>query len=337
MTTPVVPSSPYSGPPSLERAEKLLASRRRSSRESGLHMLADLGRKELLLAHALRERVPGVVDVACAYLFPEPIELLKHALTMTKGMDAHLTMRWHIPDGNYLYAQEAIADLYRPRRSRLHPDVIEAVGLARLRAMCPFLIRYLAGPMVNIRVARETMAASAVAGIGVSVASDGSDTWSRPSACAVEAAVALRRADQPIAVEQAERMLSEACSAMDSSTFMARSTRARLEWVLFDTGARSGLDKLLALMQATPGAAEGDLLTTLLKRGDIRKAESISRDIPSVYLVWRGFCFWPVTDFLRHCGLLDVERYGRHPTMNLYGYMRARRLGIAAPEWWSWR
>jgi hypothetical protein len=53
-------------------------------------------------------------------------------VTVVKGPDANLCMRYHIPFGNYQYAADALAYAYYRRRTRLHPDVIEAAGLAEL-------------------------------------------------------------------------------------------------------------------------------------------------------------------------------------------------------------
>jgi hypothetical protein len=325
----------YRGEPSVERAEEFLHHKRVDVREKGMRMLIDLAAWDQVLEHSLKEHHGRVLDLACGALFPEPVELLKHLVTVEKGPNANLEMAYHVPESNYVYAQHAIADVYRRRKNRLHPDVIEAIGLARLTALCPFLPRYLDARLMAVSDARRKLGPKAVAGIDVFVSSDGSDTWCRPSACAIHSAIALRRADQPVEVEQVERMLAEITTAMSSDCYTARWTHAALKWVQFDAGVLDDLAEVLSLVGSVPEVV-GDFVTTFLKRGEQSTAARIAAAVPSVYLVCRGFCYWPLADFLNSQGILDVSRYGRHRTQAYYGYRRARLMGIEPPAWWSW-
>src|SRR5215469_6646420 len=261
----------------ISRARELLASPRPSSRQKGMEILAELGQRQLLLEYALRETVPGVADFAAETLFPEPVELLVHTLRLGRGHTAHLTIRYHVTASNYLYAGSEIAALYAGRKRRLHPDVIEAAGLAYLKPMATYLRGYLGAPMVNYADALQQQGRKAVEGIGLFVGSDGTDTWSRASQCAVEAAIALRRMDEEVDRAEVQRRFDEVCSAMGPEHYRSLKTRVMLRWVVFDSASeadprpvfRAAGDRILEVIP--------DLLTTLLKRQEYRTCERIAR------------------------------------------------------------
>jgi hypothetical protein len=141
-----------------------------------MEILAELGQRQLLLAYALRETVPAVAEAAAEALFPEPVELLLHTLRLGRGINAHLRIRYHVTASNYLYAGHEIAALYARRKRPLHPDVIEAAGLAYLKPMAAYLPEHLRTRLVNYAEALQQQGKKAVEGIGLFVGSDGTDT-----------------------------------------------------------------------------------------------------------------------------------------------------------------
>jgi hypothetical protein len=301
-----------------------------------MEILAELGERQLLLEYALRETVPGVVEVAVEALFPEPAELLVHTLRLGRGINAHLRIRYHVTASNYLSAGNEIAALYATRQRRLHPDVIEAAGLAYLKAMAPYFSRYLRAPLVNYAAALRDQGRKAVEGIGIFVGSDGTDTWSRASQGAIEAAIALRRMDEEVDRTEVQRMFDEVPAAMDPVYYRSLKTRVRLRWVIFDAGLEADPRPLLQLAGDRALEVAPDLLTTLLKRQQYRECERIAREVADVYHYREGFCFWPLVNFLESRGLVDVASLSWHPTQPLAPYVRARQLNIDPPPWWRW-
>jgi hypothetical protein len=301
-----------------------------------MEILAELGQRQLLLEYALRETVLGVVEVAAETLFPEPTELLIHTLRLSRGINAHLKIRYHVIASNYLYAGSEIAALYARRQRRLHPDVIEAAGLAYLKPMGVYLPRYLGTRLVNYADALQHQGRKAVEGIGVFVGSDGTDTWSRASQCAIEAAIALRRMDEEVDRTEVQRMLGEVGAAMDPAHYCSLKTRVMLRWVVFDAGLEGDPGSVLQLAGDRALEVIPDLLTTLLKRQEYRDCERIACAVPEVYRFQQGFCFWPLVNYLESVGLLDVAPLSWHPTSPLAPYVQARRLKIDPPPWWQW-
>jgi hypothetical protein len=316
----------------LSDAQKLLESASWSDRKDGMRILAALGERQLMVEYALVETVPAVLDIAAGALYPEPLELVLHMLRPVRGRDPRLHMRYQVALNNYLYAGTEIAALFARSRDGLHPDVIEAAGLAYLRPMAQYLPAYARAKLLTYARALRDHGRQAVAGVEILVSSDGSDEWSRASLCAVEAVVALRRMEEEVDRAEVSRMLGELDTAMDSSKYCSRRTRAMLRWVEYDAGRESDPGPLLRLGGDRPPACLPDLLTTLLKRGEYGDCERIARDTPDVYCWAPGFCFWPLVNFLEARGLLDVaDKHG------MEAYARARQSIIDPPPWWTWQ
>lgn len=322
----------------LQRALALLSSPRWRRRVQGMEILAELNLKEAILDHALKEKILAVVEVAAEALFPEPPELLRHMLTMAKGPDANLVIGFHIPKGNYLYAENVITDIYRPRKSRLASDVVAAIGYSYLqRAGADFLPRYLSASLMTHKTAFERLGPKAVAGVEFFQGWDGSDSWSRTSALAIEAAVALRRLDVAVPLSDIHRMLKELPEAIDAKHQVRLMTEARLEWILFDAGETADAGHLIALVERGATQIVADLATTFLKRKQFDAVVDLAGRFNEAHFAVDGFCYWPLINFLENRGLMDVGPYGDHRAGPLYGYRRARTMNLAPPPWWEWQ
>jgi len=313
----------------VEHAEKCLASKRWSVRKRGMALLAELGEHDRILKYALREKVPAVIDIAADALYPEPVELLLHMVSVVKGPDANLCLRYHVPFGNYLYAADALAYAYHRRRMHLHPDVIAAAGLAELATFTPFLEKYLSALLENIKSARDRGVLRSTDGVCVSVNSDGSDTWTRAASCAIEAAVALRRIGIEFSPVNVNRMVFELPEAMHDC-YQRRLTHAKLLWVLFDLGDDSLRSSVLNAVDDGMRDVVADVLTTLLRRRQFRDAEQLARRADVIYAHRGEFHFWPLCDFL------DSRQLLKSHFLHDDKYRRARNHRIGPPHWWSW-
>ncbi len=300
-------------------------------------MLAELGERELMYQYAMVDPVPAVVDVACEALYPEPIPLLLKTVTMVKGADANLTMRYHIPHGNYLYAEKQLVETYRKRKSRLTKHSIEGAGLAYLRSFGEYLPRYLNCWMLTYAQAKERLGPRAVSGVMRMIDSDGSDTWSREAECGVAAAVALRRLDLSVPEGQIRRMLEEASMAMKPDLYTARETQAILQWVLFDAGFTTAIDPLIEAVRGGIGNVLPDLLTTFLRRGEFARVVALAQEFNESLMVDQdAFHFWPLIDLLHTKDIQSPYATGQSPKFGCRGYVRAKLLGDAPPPWWKW-
>jgi hypothetical protein len=151
----------------LDEARNRLSSRRRDVRARGIRALLDLGRLDLLVEMAMQSDRDDVVMAAAEASFPEAPELLIKVLTVVRGPDAALASRYHLADGNYLYATDAILKLYRPRAGRLPILTIEGLGLAYMQAMAPSLGRFLrAQPGMNTNLLAVARARSSTVRLG---------------------------------------------------------------------------------------------------------------------------------------------------------------------------
>jgi len=114
-----------------------------------------------------------------------------------------------------------------------------------------------------------------------------------------------------------------------------RKTIAKLDWVLFDLGAVRSHRKLFDYIEThiVAGSSDSlpDLLTTLLKRGERKEINRISRRIikngPGTALTNREFIYWPLSNYLDNHGFLAFKNHE---------YKEAMRRKIAPPPWWKW-
>lgn len=319
-------------PESLEVAQALLRSTRWGSRESGLAMLAALGRNDLIVAHAQSETIPAILDRAAELLPQEPPEFLVRRLTMTKGVDAPLAFRYTLPFSNYLYAEDAVLPIVAAHATRIHPDVIEGLGLSYFRSAVPLLLRYIKRPLSTFAAAKAQRGPKAVANISISVSSDGSDTWSREAACALAAATAVCRLDVPPPLSEIRRLLQELPAAMSPSRYAHILARSQLTWALMEAD-QAPPDAVISILDERPTDVLPDLLTSLLKRGESSLVEDLSRRFSRTYSLSSGaFVHWPLADFLLHRGLVDPGQ----PWRPLEPYLRARKRNLAPPPWWHW-
>ena len=318
----------------LDEARNRLSSRRRDVRARGIRALLDLGRLDLLVEMAMQSDRDDVVTAAAEASFPEAPELLIKVLTVVRGPDAALASRYHLADGNYLYATDAILKLYRPRAGRLPIRTIEGLGLAYMQAMAPSLGRFLRAQPENLESARAREGARAVGGVCVRVDESECHAWSGRSARAFAAAVAIRRMDQNLDTSLVEPLLEKVPAAMEDC-FARYTAIIDLTWALFDASRRTLDDVIRAYDGKLCRLA--DVATTLLKRGLKSDLENLLASSHPIAFVEAGFVYWPLVNFLETRGLVNAEEYGHHPAQPWYGYRRARLRNIAPPPWWSWR
>jgi hypothetical protein len=298
-----------SATPGRERALDLLAMREWTRRREGMQMLIALGERDLILQHALAETdAAAIVDLAVAALHPEPVELIAHYASMLRGQDVNLIMEVHVPTRNYLYAEDAFIELYRPRRTRLKPKVIDTIGLAQFQRMGrEFLPRYLAaGKNGDADLSEEAAAA----------------------------ATSLRRLDLPLDALALRARTDAFAASADPFDYPVAQRLARLEWALFDAGEHDAFEYVLTL--AANGTVANDLGTTLLKRGRLMELDWFARIHAGCGSGTQAFCHWPLLDYLQHQGLREpcVGAVGQRGRSALIEDVRAR--GIAPPAWWRW-
>jgi hypothetical protein len=315
----------------IDAAKKRLESSRWSTRQRGMEELIELGEIAVAMEFALKESVPAVLDSLLEATFPEPTDLLVHVLTMERGPNASLASRYHLPRGNYLYAEDAIVNSHWHKGARMPIPTVEGLGLAYVRSISPVLERMLDARMVNLEEAKRSGAKSG--GVERFVDQEERHTWSGGSKRAVVAAIALSRMDVVVDSRFIKDLLVETRRAMEDCA-ERRVTIAELTWVLFNLGDVS-LDDLLSSIGG-PSRVLPDVATTLLKRGQCEEVARLVRDFGEVYFVEDEFCFWPLLDYMHYERLADIVSYGRHPTQPGSAYLRARRLGLAPPPWWEW-
>jgi hypothetical protein len=182
----------------------------------------------------------------------------------------------------------------------------------------------------NLKSARDRGAVKGTDGVCLIVNSDGSDTWTRSSSCAVEAAVALRRLGVEFNPVNVHRMLLELPEAMHDCR-QRRITRARLLWVLYDLGDDSHRSALLTAIGNEAPQVAVDLITTSLRRGEFDDARRLISQIDWIHTHRGEFHFWPLCDYLSSFNQLH-ERF-----LHDEKYRKAREHGIEPPKWWSWR
>ena len=290
---------------SRERAVQLLGMKGWTKRKEGMQMLAALGERDLMIQYALVETdAQAVIDVVFDALDPVPPEVIKHSAGMQKGQYANLVMIHHVPTRNYLHAEDALADVYRGRKNKLKPEVIEAIGFSYFRKMGEeFLPGYLSRRKA-VKVASTAVAAA----------------LSEETAAA---AASLRRLDLPIDVQALREQILGYQEVADLSEYTQVKRFAAAEWALFDAGDNDAFEYLAEIYWTEPGP--GDIATTLLKRQRYEDLHWYVRTAPtSGFRGW--FCYWPLLDYLAKKGL-------REPS---HAVTQARARGIAPPPWWSW-
>ncbi len=249
--------------------------------------------------------------------------------------DKAVALRFSLPRDNYLHLGEQIALFIKKRFRSLHPYAIEALGLSYVRATAPLLYKYLRGRLTTFSQARAE-GPRGVANIPIFVDSDGADTWGRAAACAIAAAIALRRMDMPVDLERVTEMLEELSVAMRPDSYQYRLTRTQLLYAASEHHSDTAFDSALALLEQRTTPAVADIGLTLLKQGEEQRLLALVRRHGEVYFVVDGFSFWPLMDWLRFHKNIDTHEYGRHQTQPAYAYNQARKRNTDPPPWWKW-
>lgn len=293
-------------PADRERALELLEMRAWPKRLEGMKMLASLGETALLVQYALAETdAATVVDAALAALHPAPVELVSHYVSMGGGLEPNTAMRFHVPTRNHLYAEDALTELYRKRKSKLKPKVIDAIGLAYLQKMgAEFLPRYL-------------VPAKSTKPLGTALAPMLTEET-------VAAAIALRRLDTPIDVNALRARVENFLEICDIGNYQHAKWYAQLEWVLFDAGEQDAFEFVVELAGQTEELIS-DIATTLLKRERYADLEWYARTRPRIGRT--EFCFWPLADYLAKKGISENLR----PAVANW-----RSHDMEPPPWWKW-
>ncbi len=316
--------------PALKEARRLLRTNRCDYREKGFDMLLQLERRDEAVKHALDEPDHGLVGKIVDRLYPAPKELVVHN-TMT---DANLMFRYGIAEYNYIYAHDALADAFRPRKNKLHPTLIKAAGLAYCQSFAPFLESYLDGEVLTLEDAiiaegRKEGRRDELASLEID------EIWSYETQCAINAAVALRQMDKPVEPRIVKRILADMRYLMPDCQTQTR-TIAQLKWLLFDIGAVKTHQPLLKLLESNQNSwadeVMPDLLTTLLKRGHRRELDRVLKRLMKIdyganCLLDRAFIHWPLSNYLDNLGLMKIAHQG---------YEQARSNNVKPPPWWKW-
>lgn len=312
-----------------------LGSNRWSTRQKGMEDLVRLDRKDLILEYALKDTVLAVIEVAQEALFPEPTELLLHALTVVKGPDASLMSHIHLPSSNHLYAENAIVNIYQPRAGKLPTDTIEGLGRAYIRGMASSISRQVRAPLNTLEQAKAANVPNPSRGVIQVVGQPDSVTLSGRSNRTLQAAVAVHRLDQALPVAVIDQLLTSLNSAMPDCR-EKRQLEATLMWLQFDVGAIQ-LEDMLPKLHDTGLHILPDLAISLLKRRATDGLDYLLAEHDPIFFLAPGFAFWPLLDHLSCTAQIDLLPCGRHRGQIAFPYLRALNSGIPPPPWWSWR
>src|SRR5438105_1566173 len=138
----------------LDDVKKRLASSRPSARAKGMEQLIATGNVDLLVAHALTEKDKHLIGNAVDLLYPRPpSELLCHLFSVWKSPTPLRAVEFWLPRNNFLYAEDAIFELYGKKTRKLDCGVITALGMAYLKSFAPSLTKLLDGSMVAAKTA----------------------------------------------------------------------------------------------------------------------------------------------------------------------------------------
>ena len=300
---------------SLKKAIERLSSKRWPTRQRGIRELIELNKLELALEYALKETVPAVFDEVCHALYPEePIELIIHNLTATKGPDAALSSRFYLPYGNYSYANDEIASIYKPRAAKLPVKTIEGIGLAGITGLESSFVKLSQKPITT----KE-------------------DELSAASQRTIASVMCLARLDFPQSVDNIYRLISE----IQDSLPLSRKHEIlilQLFWVLYANGV-IGFDELFEKDNDCLSIIGADVITTALKAKDRSSLSKIIDDIGEYACLLGGeeFYYWPANDYLLSEGVVDINMRSIVCRTWIYNYWRARKYKVDPPGWWSWR
>lgn len=298
-------------------------------RLDALRALAFQHRDAEIVEVALTEQdAPAVMDFALAVALPASPALIEHRLGMRKAKPS-MDMAYFYPNGNFLYAETAIMKRVAASPMRLQASVLKGFGLAGLQSAVPLLRKHAALSRLRTR-------ATALAEGDVKAARNemgGPDylerQWDGPSERAIEALVALARLGADVDVDQVRALYQQTTEVIPSPSCGGHGAHARnqLAAVLFAAGAME-LDEAVAA-----GADRGELLITLLRRGDENAAHALAA-AADFRIMGRHFHVWPALDFA-------TPEFGRHGVMGRIGsdslYPLSRDAGVAPPPWWQWR
>lgn len=298
-------------------------------RLEALKVLAFLHRDAEIIAVALTEQdAAAVMDFAIAVALPASPALVEHRLSMRKA-PLSLDMAYYYPNGNFLYAEAAIMKRVAASPMRLQASVLKGLGLAGLQSAVPLLRRHAAVGGLRTRAMAMAEGDTKAAKTEMGRAENLDRQWDGPSERAIEALVALSRLGVEVDVDLARRMFEQTTQLIPSPAKGSHGALARwqLAGVLFAADAIS-LDDALAAR-----ADNGDLLITLLRRGDEQAARALAES-PEFRFSGTSFHYWPALDFARP-DFGRREMMGRSGTDDLYPL--SRDAGVAPPPWWQWR
>jgi len=299
-------------------------------RLDALRLLAYQRRDDEIIAVALTEQdAPAVMDFALAVALPASPALIEHRLGMRKSPPS-MDMAYYYPCGNFLYAEPAIMKRVAASPMRLQASVLKGFGLAGFTSAIPLLRKHAAISSLRTRAqalaAGDTKAAKNELG-----GPDHLDRqWDGPSERAIEALVALARLGAEVDVPQVRALFEQTTALLPSPACGGNGVYARgqLATVLFQAGAIS-LDEARATIADT-----GDLLITLLRRGDEAEASALAHS-PQFRLSGKQFHFWPALDFASKPDFAQRGIFGGFERDLMYPL--SRDAGVAPPPWWQWR
>ncbi|MDX2218481.1 MAG: hypothetical protein SF172_05605 [Burkholderiales bacterium] len=321
----------------LDEALGRITSKRASTRRRGYLELLELGEKERVLHAALTSSDAIAIDVACDAFFPEPPELLQALIKTQRGPDAGLVPRFHLPMGNYLYAEALIVEHYRGKGRRIPVDTIEGLGLAYMRGMAPAFHKLLDLPIENAVEELRPPAHPVSYPEKYNAPPPGQDLLSVNGSRVLAAMIALHRLDHPVEDAVLQRLHDSVATALSDAEIAQRACLWKVQWARFDGGHHDDLSGLVEGMQVVRDLGP-DLATTLLKRARHSDLDALLALYDPVYFQPRGFVHWPLAN---HMEVRGLYRFSLPPAGQILvapdDYARARHLGLAPPPWWTWQ
>lgn len=301
-------------------------------RLDALRMLAFQRRDAEIIAVAMTEQdAPAVMDFALAVALPASLELVEHRLAMRKAKPS-MDMAYYYPGGNFLYAESVIMKRVAASPMRLQASVLKGFGMAGFTSAIPLLRRH--ASIDGLRTRAQALAAGDAKGskneLGGPAALD--LQWDGPSERAIEALVALMRLGADVDVAQVLELYTQTTALLPSPERGSNGAFARgqLAAVLFAAGA---IELEVARAEYADG---GDLLTTLLRRGDEAAAAALVR-LPDFRFRARSFYLWPALDFAMPPDFAQRGMFGSVGVGTDSLYPLSRDAGVAPPPWWRWR
>ena len=212
---------------------------------------------------------------------------------------------------------------------RLQQSVINGFGLAGFCSAIPLLRRHAC--IERLRTRAQALAEGDAMGAKGELGGHEflERQWDGPSERGLAALVALARLGADVDIAQVCELYTQSTNVLPPELgghgFHAR---ARMAAVLFHADA-------IGLEEARAASADtGDLLTTLLRRGDESTAAALVES-PRFRIMGHAFHFWPALDYAMPPDYAQRGLVGSIGVDSMYPL--SRDAGVSPPTWWRWR